>query len=193
MSNLSSSNPPNLLCGIQIRRIWRKEDKDHLIPNILIFRQSLCLNKTNSFFVPRCVVQNKIGPFSVSNRIGLKEMAKRFNHRLIVEPRWFGDNQFTRLGNNISTVRHTLPAGSRLYFRPRPFDNPLTGYRGCYLKMHFILINNYRRAVRLNLFEFFYIPCAFVRFVCLCWEIFEAEPAKSLSCEAAFDIGERIT
>ena len=38
MCDLSPSNPPNLLSGIQIRRIRRKEDQGHLVPNILIFR-----------------------------------------------------------------------------------------------------------------------------------------------------------
>ena len=83
-------------------------------------------------------------PSSASNRIGFQQLAKQINHRFIVKPRRFGDNEFPRLWNDISTIRHTLPAWSRLYFRLRTFDDPLASYRSCYLKMDLILINNDR-------------------------------------------------
>ena len=120
-------------------------------------------------------------------------MAERFNHRLIVEPRWFGDDKFTRLRNNITTVRYTHPAGSRLYLRLGTFDNPLTGYRSCHLKMHFILIDKDGRIIRLKFFKLFYILYAPARFALPCWEMFVDEPEKSPNCGAVFDIGGHLT
>ena len=130
---------------------------------------------------------------SSGNRIGFQQLTKRINHRFIVKPRWFGDNEFPRLRYDISTIRHALSAWSRLYFRLGPFDDPLAGYQSCYLKMDLILINNHRRIIILKFFELFYIPYVPLRYVLPCWERSAGEPVKNLKCGTVSGIAGHIT
>lgn len=151
-------NSPDLLDGIQIRRIGRKLQKCNLFRYIRVFRLLFGFNQSKSFLMPRGVIHYKDIMLSFRCRFGGQKFADRSDCCLIIEYGWPGNKQFPCARNHKATVRGLESAGERFHRRCASFFEPSTSDGCLYLEMHFVLIDKDCRIVRFYFDPFFLNP-----------------------------------
>ena len=76
---------PYLFNWIQIRRVWRKLDKDYGLPDVFVFWKLLSLYKTHRLLVPWSVVHYHRISFPFRNRMRCQKGADRVNRGRVIE------------------------------------------------------------------------------------------------------------
>ena len=120
----SPSHSPNLFNGVEIGGVRGQLDKNHLFPDVPVFRFAFVLDEPEHLLMPRSVIHYQGVLETILNGVRSNEFTNAFNCGAVVEPIRFENGQPAGARHNETAVGNLVPAGKRFNLGLAPLLEP---------------------------------------------------------------------